>query len=273
MPTLVFSHANSYPAGCYRLLFEAWQAAGYSVHAIEKFGHDPRHPVSSNWPHLVGQLLRFVDEELPAQEPVFLVGHSLGGLLSLMAAARRPSQVRGVLMLDSPYIRGWRAGFVAFGKLSGRIHRQAPASIARERRQHWPDRAALEAHFMSKALFRAWDPRVLQHYLDCGFEPDPERGGLRLAFRREVEAAVYATLPHALARATRGLRVPRAFIAGTHSQEMRMGGVEATRRFVGPLYREVEGSHLFPFEQPETTAALALQLLGELVKAAGRTAG
>ena len=268
MPTLVFSHANSYPAGCYRLLFDAWRAAGYEVHAINKYGHDPQHPVSSNWPHLVSQLLRFLDEEVRPKEPVFLVGHSLGGLLSLMAAARRPEPLRGVLMLDSPYIRGWRAGFVAFGKLSGPIHKQPPASIAQERRQHWPDRAALEAHFKSKALFQAWDPRVLQDYLDCGFEPDPARGGLRLAFRREVEAAVYATLPHALARATRGLRVPRAFIAGTHSREMRMGGLEATRRFVGPLYREIEGSHLFPFEQPEATAALALRLLEEMAQRA-----
>ncbi|WP_374437033.1 alpha/beta hydrolase [Inhella sp.] len=266
MSTLVFSHANSYPAGCYRLIFDAWRAAGHQVHALEKYGHDPQHPVSSNWPHLVSQLLRYVDEVVQPREPVYLVGHSLGGLLSLMGAARRPQQVRGVLMLDSPYIRGWRAGFVAFGKLSGRIHKQPPASIAQERRQHWPDRLTLEAHFRSKALFRAWDPRVLQDYLDCGFEPDPERGGLRLAFRREVEAAVYATLPHALTRATRGLRVPRAFIAGTHSREMRMGGIEATRRFVGPLFREIEGTHLFPFEHPEATAALALQLLDQLAE-------
>jgi len=26
--TLVFSHANSYPAGCYRLLFKVWRDAG-----------------------------------------------------------------------------------------------------------------------------------------------------------------------------------------------------------------------------------------------------
>ena len=53
---LVFSHANSYPAGCYRLLFEQWRAAGWQVHALPKFGHDRRFPVSSNWPRLVDEL-------------------------------------------------------------------------------------------------------------------------------------------------------------------------------------------------------------------------
>lgn len=263
-PVLVFSHANSYPAGCYRLLFEAWLAAGYPVHALPQYGHDARHPVTSNWTDLVDELLRFIDEQVRPQGPLILVGHSLGGLLSLMAAARRPAVAQGVLMMDSPYVRGWRAGLLAISKASGRSARKPPASIARERRNHWPDRAALQAHFESKPLFKAWDARVLQDYLDSGFEPDPERGGLRLGFRREVEAAIYATIPHQLVRATRDLRTPLAFIAGTRSREMRMGGVEATRKRVGALFREIEGSHLFPFERPEETATLSLDLLARL---------
>ena len=45
-------------AGTYRVLFKQWQAAGYRVRAIEKFGHDPRYPVTSNWPHLRDQLIQ-----------------------------------------------------------------------------------------------------------------------------------------------------------------------------------------------------------------------
>lgn len=261
---IVFSHANSYPAGCYRLLFEAWRAAGHAVHALPQYGHDPAHPVTRNWTRLVDQLLRFVDEQVRPQEPVMLIGHSLGGMLSAMAAARRPEQVQGLLMMDSPYVSGWRAGYVRVDQWLGRVRRHPPASISVQRREHWPDRAALEAHFKGKRLFQAWDARVLDDYLSCAFEPDPERAGLRLAFRREVETEIYATLPSRLARLTRNLGTPRAFIAGTRSLEMRMGGIEATRRFVGPLYREIEGSHLFPFERPEETAKMSLELLEHL---------
>ena len=48
-PVIVFSHANGFPAGTYRQLFEAWRGAGFEVHALERFGHDPAYPVRSNW--------------------------------------------------------------------------------------------------------------------------------------------------------------------------------------------------------------------------------
>ena len=60
---IIFSHANGFPAGTYRLLFEAWQAAGRRVAAVERFGHDPRYPVSSNWPRLRDQLVDFIQAQ------------------------------------------------------------------------------------------------------------------------------------------------------------------------------------------------------------------
>ncbi|MBH9552903.1 alpha/beta hydrolase [Inhella gelatinilytica] len=266
MSTLLFSHANSYPASCYRLLFEQWRAAGHTVLALPQYGHDPRFPVRSNWNELVAQLLDFADAELPPTQPRVLVGHSLGGALSLLAACKRPATVQAVVMLDTPYVSGWRARVVQAGKASGWIHRVPPAAVAQRRRNHWPDRQSLETHFRSKPYFQAWDPRVLQDYLDTAFEPDPERGGWRLTFLREVETAIYATLPHHLNRATRGLRVPVGLIAGRDSEEMRQGGWDATQRFVGPNLRIVEGGHLFPFVRPETTAHQVLDLIEELVR-------
>ena len=110
MTHLVFSHGNSFPAGTYNVLFEHLRARGFEVSAVDRFGHDPRYPVTSNWPHLVQQLADFAQEQVQrAGAPVFLVGHSLGGILSVMAAAQHPGLARGVLMLDSPLVSGWRA--------------------------------------------------------------------------------------------------------------------------------------------------------------------
>jgi pimeloyl-ACP methyl ester carboxylesterase len=263
--TLVFSHANSYPAACYRLLFEAWKAAGWEVHALPKFGHDSARPVTSNWPHLLQELLHFIDHEVRPTAPVALVGHSLGGLLSLMAAAKRPELARCVVQLDSPYISGWRQGLVIAGKATGLAFRVPPASIARGRRKHWPSPDAVRQHFGSKRLFQAWDPRVLEDYLQHGFEPDPVKGGVQLAFKREVEMRIYAGLPHNLPSYAKRVRVPIGFVAGKRSVELRQGGLAATRRFIKPEnYLEIDGSHLFPFEHPEASAALVLSLLQRL---------
>ena len=113
MPLIVFSHANSFPASTYRVLFKSLRQRGFTVKAVERFGHDPAYPVTDNWPHLVQQLADFTRREVDkAGEPAFLVGHSLGGFLSLMAAARHPELARGVLLVRHDFIEGVRAVIV-----------------------------------------------------------------------------------------------------------------------------------------------------------------
>jgi pimeloyl-ACP methyl ester carboxylesterase len=124
---IIFSHANSFPASTYKVLFENLRKRGYTVKAVEKFGHDPLYPVSDNWPHVVQQLLDFAKPLVEkAGEPAWLVGHSLGGFLSLMAAARRPELVKGVVLIDSPILGGWRSKALGLAKTTHLARRGEP---------------------------------------------------------------------------------------------------------------------------------------------------
>ena len=254
---IVFAHANGFPAPVYRLLFEYWRGRGYRVHAIDRFGHDPAFPVSSNWPHLRDQLIAFIDAAVGG--PAFLVGHSLGGMLSVLAASKRPDLARGVVLLDAPIIAGWRAHSLQVAKATGLMPRITPSRVTRSRRQAWPSRAAVREHFAKKSAFARWDPRVLEDYVKGGFV---RRGGQTvLAFDRDVESRIYDTLPHHMQRVLRRhpLHCPLAFIGGRQSAESRQAGVEATRRLAGERFVWTEGTHLFPMEHPETTAALVAE--------------
>lgn len=259
--TLVFAHANGFPAGTYRSLFDHWQHAGWHVLAPGQLGHDPAWPVKSNWRPTRDELIAFIEREA-GPGPVHLVGHSLGGYLSLLVAARRPDLVAGVVLLDSPVLAGWRAHSVRMIKAARLIGHVSPARISRRRRHHWPDADALHRHFASKRVFARWDPHVLADYLRAGFEPDPA-GGLRLAFRREVESHFYDTLPHHLGALLRRHppRGPVSFIGGTQSAEVRQVGLQATRRLVHERFAWIEGSHLFPMEHPRQTAEAVLKLI------------
>jgi pimeloyl-ACP methyl ester carboxylesterase len=266
--TSVFSHANGFPAGTYRTIFEAWRAAGCAVHAIEKYGHDPRFPVSSNWPHLRDQLIHFIEHEVPG--PAWLVGHSLGGYLSLMAASRRPDLACGLVLLDSPLLSGWKARAVQIAKASGIGERFSPGHVSKRRRQQWDSEEAAFDHFAAKAAFARWAPGVLRDYIASGTEP---HGSLRrLSFHRDVETAIYNSLPHHLARVLRAhpLQCPLAFVRGTESQEMRQVGLRATERLAQGRVSAIEGSHLFPFERPAETAAEVLKLI-ESMRSAGHS--
>jgi pimeloyl-ACP methyl ester carboxylesterase len=261
--TLVFSHANSFPAGTYRLLFDVWKDAGYTVLAVDKYGHDPKYPVTNHWPRLREQLVHFT--ETHAKGPVFFVGHSLGGFLSLLAAARRPDLARGVVMLDSPVIGGLLTPTIQFAKLTGLGMQFSPGAISRRRRDHWPSREAAHQHFAGKDSFARWDPRVLADYIACGIEDakPPMPTGVTLAFRREVETDIYNTLAHDIPGFLRRhpLQHPLAFVGGTQSTEVRQVGMHATARLAQGRVSWIEGSHLFPFERPDETAAEVLRWL------------
>lgn len=259
---IVFSHGNSFPAGTYRRLFEVWRAAGHTVHAIDRLGHNPRFPVTSNWPHLRDELIAFI--ESLAIGPALLVGHSLGGMVSLLVAARRPDLALGVVLIDAPVVAGWRAHSLHMAKLSGLMRRISPGRVSRARRHRWPDREAVRMHFAAKPTFARWDPRVLADYVDAGFEA--RNGEVVLAFDRSIETRIYDTLPHHLAQvlARHPLQCPLAYVGGTRSAEAHRAGLGATRRLAGERFELIAGTHLLPMEHPQETADAVLRLLATM---------
>ena len=236
-------------------MHENLRQRGFEVHAIDKFGHDPAYPVTDNWPHLVQQLADCAAAHQADGQPAFLVGHSLGGILSLMCAALHPELARGVLLLDSPILGGWKATTLGLAKRTQLVGALSPGQLSKKRRNHWPDRNAMLEHFRHKRAFAKWDPGVLADYVDCG---SVERDGQRwLAFDRDIETRIYNTLPDNLSVLLRRhpLKCPVAFIGGTHSREMRQVGMEFTAKVARGRVMMLDGSHLFPMEKPVATAA------------------
>jgi pimeloyl-ACP methyl ester carboxylesterase len=259
-PLIIFSHGNSFPASTYGVLFQGLRSRGFQVKAIEKFGHDPRYPVTSNWPNLVQQLADFTSEQVEKTgQAAFLVGHSLGGFLSLMCAARNPVlgglPVRGVLLIDSPILGGWRAAALSVAKRAQLVGSISPGAISRKRRHQWLGQAEVLAHFRSKKAFARWDEQVLLDYIEHGTH---DAGGQRLlSFDRDVETAIYNTLPDNLEGLLKRhpLKCPVAFIGGRQSAEMKQVGMAMTEKVTRGRIMMLDGSHLFPMEKPVATAA------------------
>jgi pimeloyl-ACP methyl ester carboxylesterase len=253
---IIFSHANSFPAATYGVMFKNLRSRGFTVKAVDKFGHAPEYPVTDNWRHLVQQLHDFAAPHVEKQgEPAFLVGHSLGGFLSLMCAARHPHLAKGVLLIDSPLLGGWKATALGAMKRTQLVGSISPGRISHRRKNRWPTSEAAFEHFRHKKAFAHWQEQVLHDYVNhCTHDEDGERV---LSFDRDVETAIYNTLPDNLDSMLRRhpLKCPVAFIGARQSEEMQQVGLAMTQQVTGGRIMMLDGSHLFPMEKPVATAA------------------
>jgi pimeloyl-ACP methyl ester carboxylesterase len=253
---IVFSHANSFPAGTYGVLFKQLRSRGFVVKAPDKFGHETDYPATDNWPYLVQQLHDFAEREVQkAGERAFLVGHSLGGFLSVMCGARHPQLARGVLMLDSPLLGGWKSQAVRAAKRTPLVGALSPGAVSRKRKNRWPSREAALEHFRHKKAFARWEPQMLVDYITHGTHD--EDGERVLSFDRDVETMIYNTLPDNLNGLLQRhpLRCPAAFIGGLQSVEVQQVGMAMTTKVTEGRISFLDGSHLFPMEKPQATAA------------------
>ncbi len=273
MSLLIFSHANSFGASTYRVMFEELRRLGHTVEAIDQFGHNPKYPVTNNWPHVVEELREFVQDVKAkhGQKPI-LIGHSLGGAASLMLASQSPELARGLIMIESFVFYGWKRLAIKFAKLFGKTMKRPPASVALRRRFMWDSVDQVIGHLKHKRAFKHWDERVLRDYAEHGTIKTAE-GKHTLKFKREIEAKFYAYFPDNVMPMLRKnpLQCPFHFVGGLQSRELKAVGLGGTEKLVamrsGNTLQHVDGPHLFPMERPIETARLIDALLQKIENA------
>lgn len=249
MSILHFAHANGFPMGSYRALFQPLTET-FDIQGVAQIGHDPRWPVANNWDALVEEQLALLST---SSEPVWGVGHSLGGVLLYRAALKAPGYFKGLVLLDPPlYISGLRPWLLKMAKRTGRIDRVTPARQSRYRKKSWPDEQAVLEYLQSRALFKNFDARCLADYVAAGTRT--EAGQRVLSFQPEVEYQIFCSIADNLWGSGRKLKVPVSVLTSENASVIPADGIRGIKRS-GFRWRPVKGGHLFPLEHPESTAA------------------
>ena len=246
---LIFLHANGFNATTYRPLL-APLAEGRRIWAIDQRGHGltdlPADPDGRRgWQDLRGDLLAVIDTL--EGRPV-LAGHSMGGTVSLLAAAKRPKRVRGLVLLD-PVI--WLPLTTLAFNLPGlsRFAERIPlVRNARKRRADFPDLETARKAYRGRGAFAGWPDDVLDAFLETGLKPSGE--GLTLACRPDWEASGYAAQAHnpwgAMTRFRGPIQILRAETGSTCYVSDRPPGLAHVRS------QKVPGStHFLPMLGPD----------------------
>jgi pimeloyl-ACP methyl ester carboxylesterase len=249
---LHFAHANGFPVGSYQQLFNHLPR-DFTMHGLTKFAHNPRFVVNANLANLVQELIEHLQTQV--KQPVYGVGHSMGAIVTFIAACERPDLFKGVIMLDPPIASGLARIIFRLLKYSPLIDKLSPAGKAKIRCQSWPINTDLVAYFKAKALFKQFDLACIKDYVNAAV--DEKDGQLQLNFDAQIEASIYRNVPHNIHQYYRSLKVPSILLTGSGSDVC----VPALlRKFVRKSQIEhqifEQGGHMFPLEKPAQVASI-----------------
>jgi pimeloyl-ACP methyl ester carboxylesterase len=244
-----FAHGNGFPALCYKQMLDQLESR-FDYCYVDRIGHDPLYPVGENWHNLVNEVIASVQRQ--ANQPVIAVGHSLGGILSLLAAIEQPELFKAVIMLDSPLIGRFKSSMVKLAKSLGIIDRITPAFRTKGRRSYWQSHDQLIRYLRTRDLFKTFTDECLNDYITYGLELRED--GYYLRFDRHIEYQIYRTIPHVIPQYEGKLVTPTALIYGDESTVVDRMDVHYMKRHFNIKCYKTKGTHLFPMEYPQAAA-------------------
>ena len=194
--------------------------------------------------------------------PVIGMGHSRGGVATLLLAIKRPDLIRALILIDPTilppsWMWKWR-----IAKRMGLARFVPIAARAARRKRIWPDRATMLTAYSGKGMFKTWEDGFLEAYIADGTEKT-DRGTIQLRCSPAWESKCYATCPHDVWRFIPKLEQPILVVYGSESDTFLP---EAAAQFQSDLphaqMKCIENtSHFVPMEKPDETIAAILSFL------------
>ncbi len=267
-PQLHLALANGFPPRVYLPL--ARQLSGYHTVCLPPralWGDQAPPRAYRDWNAEADDLLAgMAAHDLPA---VIAVGHSLGGVVSMLALLKAPARFKALIMLDPPILPPSMLEMIRAAWIDGAVDQLPLVQGARRRRQVFASRQEAYERFRQKPLFADWSDESLWLYVQHGIKR-ADGGRYELVWSADWEAhyfsTVYLKIWETLPRLTGS---PAALIVrGGESDTLGAAAFKRAQSLAPALdCIEMAGQgHLFPLAAPAATA----QLIMDWLKSKGR---
>lgn len=257
---LIFLHANGFNAMTYRDLLGPLSARLHIL-AVDQQGHG-RSPQRESiegrttWSNLrldIETLLDVLDGP-----PVVLGGHSLGGAISLFAAADRPDRVRALALFD-PVVPS-QATVAQLLSVEGQWTRGNPlAEGALRRRALFPSRAAVMDSYRGRGPFKTWPEAALEGYVEDGFVERAD-GQVALACAPAWESSNFSAHGHDPWAFIARLSIPTTVLCAAVGSTCQLTDETELPDSVPSRHVETiaDSTHFLPIERPDLARATLL---------------
>ena len=257
-----FAHGNGFPAGTYAAFIQPL-AQQHRVYALEHraIWHGVGAPPKGfSWHDAADDMIAAIEQFSP--NGVIGVGHSLGGVMTLLAAAKRPDLFKQIILIE-PVIFPTRT-FIQAAWMPMWL-RAKVINIAKrtaQRRSVWDSQDAFVDYHMSKSAFKGIDRAVMMDYAAHGLALDNTSEQLHHTFPPAWEAHIFRS-PAYVWRALTKLKVPCICLRAERSQWISPHSWDKWQKMRPdyPVLILPNLDHMAPLQNPSEVAAAVLQQL------------
>ncbi len=262
--TLHFAHANGYPPLSYGSFLQQLTPRYRVVAAPMRplWTQAPPPETLRSWHVMADDLIGMLELNADGLQrpPVIGAGHSMGAVVTLLAALKRPELFSRLVLIEPAFIsRRRRVLLRLFSQLAPEKVPLIRSTL--RRRDCWASRQEMFDWFRDKKVFAGIADPQLREYVEHGSLVD-DTGLCRLSYSKEWEARCYSTIAD-YASLVRKTTVPvlavRAARSDTLSEQVwqRWQQLAPDHDFV----EVADAGHLLPLEQPGPVARIVLDWL------------
>lgn len=241
----------------------------YPIWLTDLPGHgaseQPKHKIP-NWQEMANAVALVIESQVSGlaqnNRKIIGVGHSLGGILTLLAAYKRPELFSKIILLDPPlFTRPIIATQKVLG-LTGLWRHNPMVKAVRQRTAKWHSHEAMAADLAKKTLYKNWHPKVLQDFINSATGSIDNNMALSLACDPNWEGAIFGSYPKGLWQKIAEVSVPVTIIEAHNTYNFIAPAVNKAKN-INPNITSINfgNSHCFPMEQPQETAAIITSLI------------
>lgn len=258
-PLLHMALANGFPPESYKALLDPFTDR-YRVICLKPrplWNPAPNPENLKTWRTLADDLTAGLREHKLMD--VILVGHSLGGVVSTLAAIAEPDRVRALVLLDPTFLRPAFLRIIALMRPLGLSSRYPLVKQALRRRGYFISPEEAFAYWRQKPLFADWADETLRDYVE-GALRQTHGGGHELTWSPRWESQVFRAVITDGWREPRRLRpdLPVLVIRGENTNAYVRACERKMRRLLPhATHLTMAGyGHLFPHAAPKQTAQI-----------------
>ncbi|MGB1262196.1 MAG: alpha/beta fold hydrolase [Cognaticolwellia sp.] len=216
-----------------------------------------------NWQKMANTIADaiYLQADVKNNGPLIGIGHSMGGVLTLLAAVKYPDLFSETILLDPVLFQTEMIMAQQLMRATGLWRQRALVKSVANRTSQWPNLAAMKTDIASKAFYKPWHEKVISDYCQYSTNVNPDNT-VSLSCKPSWEASIFGSYPKGLWHAVHTIEIPVNILVANKTYFFIPKAVKRAAKANKHIQWQHFGQHhCFPMEEPIASAKIITALI------------